>query len=182
MKDLTDLSAEVHTLMKRKGFYEKRKPIVQNYLAAISEIGEAYEARRTGKMMSKGIYESAPSEFDPEWFKLNIKDTFQDEIADVVIYLLDEAGRIQAKSIEVNPSIPHPPYWMELLMEISGRVCNAVSDYERSVTEIEAAISLCYAIARGERWDLGSGYNLDEHIEMKLRYIESRPRKHGKLF
>ena len=87
-----------------------------------SELGEALEAHRKGRFAE---FEQAETNvrLGGEWganFKAHIKDTFEDEIADAVIRLLDLSA--------------------------------------------------------------GLGIDLEKHINAKVRYNESRPKLHGKLY
>ena len=87
-----------------------------------SELGEAMEAHRKGRFAE---FEQAETNvrLGGDWdanFKAYIKDTFEDEIADAVIRLLDLSA--------------------------------------------------------------GLGIDLEKHINAKVRYNESRPKLHGKLY
>lgn len=67
--------------------------IAQRLMLITSELGEALEANRKNFNCSLGL-KNAPVEDEAfiEWFKKNIKSTFQDELADVAIRLFDMCG------------------------------------------------------------------------------------------
>jgi len=60
-----------------------------------SELSEALESHRKGKFSNWMSYQKDLSVHgEIESFKLHIKDTFEDEIADAIIRLLDLVGRL----------------------------------------------------------------------------------------
>lgn len=60
-----------------------------------SELSEALESHRKGKFSNWVSYQKDLSDCgEIESFKLHIKDTFEDEIADAIIRLLDLVGRL----------------------------------------------------------------------------------------
>jgi NTP pyrophosphatase (non-canonical NTP hydrolase) len=71
---------------KAKGFWDNERNVGELLMLVTSELGEAMEAHRKGNFtpdLLKG------SNHTQKAFKENIKDTFEDEIADAVIRLLD---------------------------------------------------------------------------------------------
>lgn len=71
---------------KEKGFWDKERNVGELLMLVVSELGEAMEAHRRGNFtpdLFKGSFHT------PVSFEANIKDTFEDEIADAVIRLLD---------------------------------------------------------------------------------------------
>lgn len=81
-----------------KGFHDKEQSVAEMLMLIVSELGEALEAHRTGKVLNslefsqingiviEDIYSSK------EGFEKYIKDTFEDELADVVIRIADMCG------------------------------------------------------------------------------------------
>lgn len=124
MKNLTELSKEIYEGNKRRGFDAGKENVGQSLMLVVSELGEAIEAHRKGKFADMKSFNSRREEFGyhfpKEAFKETIKDSFEDEIADAVIRLLD----------------------------------------------------------------LSAGLNIDieEHIQLKLKYNETREYKHGKNY
>ena len=119
-KTLNDLSKDIHAANIAKGFWDREPNVGELLMLVTSELGEALEAHRHGKRVdlkyievykvSSAVIEEPHNSF----FKENIKDTFEDEIADAVIRLFDMAGglgidlafHVQAK-LEYNKSRPH---------------------------------------------------------------------------
>lgn len=101
------LSKIIFEMNKEKGFWDTERNIGETLMLIVSELGEAMEAHRKGKMctLEKDDLEhliNISDENFKEMFEEKIKDTFQDEIADTVIRILD-----MSKGLEVqNNSIP----------------------------------------------------------------------------
>lgn len=78
---------------KEKGFWDNERNVGELLMLVTSELGEAMEAHRKGKMTVKHQldYFFASQDYSDKMdvFKENVKDTFEDEIADAVIRLLD---------------------------------------------------------------------------------------------
>ncbi len=78
---------------KAKGFWDGDRNIGELLMLVTSELGEAMEAHRQGRFADWDGYEKeANGNVDTiatKSFENNIKDTFEDEIADAMIRLLD---------------------------------------------------------------------------------------------
>ena len=89
MQNLNELAKEVHKGNVERGFYDPQPTLKTQLMLVITELSEAVEADR------KGRYAHAlfiGTEMTPKAFEEHIKDTFEDEIADAYIRLLDIAG------------------------------------------------------------------------------------------
>jgi NTP pyrophosphatase (non-canonical NTP hydrolase) len=95
---LNQLSEQVHQNNVEKGFWEGQKNVGELLMLVVSELGEAIEAHRKGNIASFNMLKDMQKE-GYTWedsnlsfkssFEEEIKDTFQDEIADAIIRLLD---------------------------------------------------------------------------------------------
>jgi NTP pyrophosphatase (non-canonical NTP hydrolase) len=93
---MTGLSRQIHENNKAKGFYDEEKNIGEMLALIHSEVSEALECDRKGLrthpfvkfnlLMGKG-----DDEFKFE-FEEDVKDTFEDELADIIIRALDLAA------------------------------------------------------------------------------------------
>lgn len=91
---LTELSKIVYEANKEKGFHDKGRSFAETCMLIVSEISEAVEADRKGLNCIYDLNQNGLiQDFGPESFKGMVKDTVEDELADALIRILDEAGR-----------------------------------------------------------------------------------------
>lgn len=122
-QDLNQSAQVIFENNKAKGFWDTERNVGELLMLITSELGEAMEAHRKGKFANWEAYNAADkNDLAQEMasFQTHIKDTFEDEISDAVIRLLDLAA--------------------------------------------------------------GLGIDLEKHLNAKVKYNESRPRLHGKLY
>ena len=85
-KKMQSLQRLCHQLAKEKGFWdEKQRNKGELLMLVVSELGEALEALRKGNRQKLG----------EEWRK----DTFEDELADAIIRLLD---LVESENVDMN--------------------------------------------------------------------------------
>lgn len=96
LSGLNQAASLIHKNNKIKGFWDKERNIGELLMLVTSELGEALEAHRKGKFTNWENYSDSYLQsdnnkysFNPTSFGHYIKDTFEDEIADAVIRLLD---------------------------------------------------------------------------------------------
>lgn len=107
---INELSKQVHQNAKNKGFFEKEKNIGEMLALIHSEVLEALEADRkdryynpeSGYVVGKDLsLNGSKWAFDvvaeneeawKNWFVSEVKNTFQDELADIVIRVMDLAA------------------------------------------------------------------------------------------
>lgn len=117
-----DLARTIHEANKAKGFWEEEVPTGTLLMMVTSELGEAMDAVRSNKFSNyegysadsiEGGRQMEEEKIKPgslehhdranqvfmEAFKANIKDTYEDEIADAMIRLYDLAG---AQNIDLD--------------------------------------------------------------------------------
>ena len=82
------MADQIHKVAVEKGFYEGEINIGEKLMLIVSEIGEAMEAHRKGKFADDHRTVIEDNNFLKS-FEEYIKDTFEDEIADTFIRLLD---------------------------------------------------------------------------------------------
>ena len=101
MEGLNDLAKKIFENNKEKGFWDKERNVGELLMLVTSELGEAMEAHRKDRfadtqiideMVASGYsWQDSTLSFS-EAFKKSVKDTFEDELADAIIRLLDMAG------------------------------------------------------------------------------------------
>ena len=96
--NLNELSKECYEMAKSKGFHDKPREIGTSLMLIVSELAEALEADRQNKRCTTGgvntSLENIDSVHSKRIFEMNIKDTFNDEIADTFIRLFDLCGEL----------------------------------------------------------------------------------------
>lgn len=117
MKYLNQLSKTIHEANVAKGFYEDKKNIPEMLCLIHSEVSEALEAIRKDSFTDKEKFKELFCLQKPEFlieFKNEVKDTFEDEIADAIIRLLDLCGFLKIDiqnhvegKLTYNSSRPH---------------------------------------------------------------------------
>lgn len=102
--NINHLSNDIYKANKEKGFWpeDNQRNIGEMLMLVVSELGEAIEAHRKGRMCkvdvgecytaTRGFNNDVTFTFDVNLFKENVKDTFEDEIADAFIRLFDMCG------------------------------------------------------------------------------------------
>lgn len=93
-KKLNALKERAHKTAIAHGFYEVVRPDAYYLGLVMSEMGEAINADRKGWHANSFLFENDENEglSFAENYKKHIKDSVEDEIADIVIRLLDYAG------------------------------------------------------------------------------------------
>jgi len=83
---MNELAQEIHEIARSKGFYERRHRLGEFLMLIVSELSEALEADRTKNWARLNEY---ADEKTREGFEKHVKDSFEDEIADAIIRILD---------------------------------------------------------------------------------------------
>lgn len=109
---INELSKEIHQNAVEKGFWDKERNMGEMLMLIISELSEALEAHRIGKHANWDGYDSqmkfwtgTENEYQRKEiseFEYCIKDSFEDELADVAIRLFDLA---HGKNIDLEKHI-----------------------------------------------------------------------------
>jgi NTP pyrophosphatase (non-canonical NTP hydrolase) len=91
---INELATQIHENNKAKGFYDGEKNIGEMLCLIHSEVSEALEADRKNEH-TKNIRVVNGWVSDDDFtrsFKENVKDTFEDELADIMIRVMDLAA------------------------------------------------------------------------------------------
>ena len=97
---INKLSRQIHVNNKAKGFYEDDKNIGEMLALIHSEVSEALECDRKDQFanwdnFNNELRSQEKNNHSNAWassFKIHIKDTFEDELADIMIRVMDLAA------------------------------------------------------------------------------------------
>ena len=187
---LNRYAKDCHRRAVAKGFWDEPHSVGHYLMLAFGELHEAIEADRIGKWAKLDPdtidtlhrVEGAPY---AQMFLREVKDTVEDEIADAVIRLLDLLGWIfrdrPLESFYVNSARgeyekEEPPVMLtDALFPI---IANASDNLIFSNT----TAGILNSIKTLEQLCDHLGIDLMAHIDLKLKYNETRPAKHGKKY
>lgn len=187
---IDELIKKAHAQAKSMGWWDEPRNTGELLMLIVSECGEALEAHRDGKRASLAAFEMEYMAAAGMWdagvihnFKCHIKDTLEDELADIVIRIADLAGAHglslpvpdkvqQLASVYSHKNVGNALLGVVKSVSSVGNFGNAASDEEK----LAAAIIGAFSIAADHNIDLW------HHIELKLAYNLTRGRKHGKAY
>ena len=187
---LNALKDKAHTWAVEHGFYEEVKPDAFYLGLVMSEAGEAINADRKGMHADTKRFEEvmAMKCISPRVaFEGKIKDSVEDEIADIVIRLLDFAGlkryRLLISGYSARPSNAIIETFAEnglsgTLFHLNGALSDSLDDnsLKSCVGIVINIISDCFEEMTGSDKDLWW------FVEQKMRYNDLRPRLNGKKY
>jgi hypothetical protein len=200
MQQLIDLQKSVYEANKAKGFWDDAGSRNRGEAVALinGEFYESLEWHRKGKFIDERAPDyqflvghalnlegkSSNEISNEEWkllFESTIKDTFQEELADGVIRLLDYTGGF---GIVLTTNLPAcrqglPANYGEAILQINAGINNT---YYATKTTAYGETGWSYVLADIIDLAVREHVDLARIIEWKLRYNAMRPHKHGKNY
>ena len=188
--NLNELRDKAYNMACRHRWHENELSDEHFLMLIITELSEAVKADREGKYARINDYEFDKTfaikeahlygrdldDFLEHKFEVYIKDTVEDELADVVIRCLDLAGarKIDLKVKEGDHEAFSEDTFTEAIFRITRVAAYGCSDgLWLGLPEI---IGDVLAFCRLK------GVDIEWHVKQKMRYNESRPMKHGKKY
>jgi len=188
-KKLNELKERAYNIAVDHGFHEEVRPDAYWLGLVMSEMGEAINADRKGLHADiKGFihYMDATKFYFRKAFDSYIKDSVEDEIADIVIRLLDFAG-MKGYGLQFRDS---PLYrvsamqackrqgFVPTLFDLISPLGVSLKEYELELccSAIIIALSGCFEEMTKSDKDLWW------FVEQKMRYNEQRPKLSGKRY
>ena len=175
------LSNRAYAIARAHGFHEKDISIATYFMLIITEASEAVEADRKNRYaLINGLLKK---DYSIEDFEVSIKDTVEDELADIIIRLLDFAGAfrvdIYPNNIDIDTIIKelrekNTPFSDLMYSFISEIICDrSVHDMSFKISlSIEYILAICKVKNIDIMW----------HVAQKMKYNETRPYKHHKSY
>jgi len=185
--DLNALAKAIHENAVSKGFWDEPRNTGEVFMLVVSELSEAQEAHRRGRVFNKGVdwwlrrvnFDGDAGRFT-SMFESDIKDTIEDEIADAAIRILDWC---YVSRIYINPFYESElsENFSENLLSATKLICNSHKyedeGYKSSLEfELNRSLGLMFKISEQQ------GFDLYRHIELKMKYNATRERLHGKKY
>lgn len=194
--DLNQLSKEIHETAKSKGFWDGERNTGEIFMLIVSELGEALEAHRKGRFANLEQFErvqewNSPVDFAdkfPKVFEGYIKDTFEDELADVAIRILDFAAFMKINFTKHGipiQNVQHIENVGEQLMAVNCQLVQAYFEhlelqsggkFDHQYYFLKNALGILFWICDKNKIDL------ERHISLKMQYNKTRARLHGKNY
>lgn len=193
---INELKEKAFRIATEHGWFDDEVSVTHDLALIMSEIGEAINAHRAGKFAQKEMFlkESVTPQTHPEkhWvfcFENFIKNTFEDELADIIIRTLTLTAR---NSME----LPQELFTEEKLKKSMDNANDACGLLKREMTFPEELFMLYEQIALLKEGEatldyflhlaivvaMRRGVDIFWHIEQKMKYNELRPYKHGKEY
>lgn len=121
--NINEISKEQHQLAKAKGFYDNPRELGTLLMLIVSELGEALEADRCGRYADMSAFELYLDDDTSELqkikaFKMHVKDTLEDEIADTLIRLFDLCGYM---GIDIDRHIKYKMWYNSTRPNLHGK-------------------------------------------------------------
>lgn len=187
--DLNALRNRAYKIACVHGFHDEELSNEHSLMLVITELAEAVEADRKGKVVQRRMFEmncDTPQENPTHhWcfcFERFIKDSVPDELADAVIRLLDLAGLRRISIEPINEDIIEDmeesckdETFTESIYSISTLPAQYDGVYDLHVT-LNGMITAIFGLAKHLE------VNLLWHIEQKMKYNEFREKMHGKKY
>lgn len=190
---LKEFISRAYSTACNHGFHDKEFSVEHFLMLAVSEVGEMVESDRKSRYADMDSFlKHAELSYD-ECFACFVKDTVEDEMSDVAIRLFDICGTFGIEPYYANDddgvmkdeffSLFEEYDFCSRCYVLSSLLCryDSGSMYDDGSDDclpfvIGCALSYLFCLADY------MGVDLVRHIQLKMRYNESRPRLHGKSY
>ena len=188
IEELNALKDRAYKTAVAHGFHEEEKPDAYWLGLVMSEAGEAINADRKGWLADAVLFNDDLAKMPfKDSFEAHIKDSVEDEIADIVIRLLDFAG-LKGYELGYKNNITITQSDIEFLrlgegfvadlFYLVGGLIEALEDdgLEMYICGLFSILSGCFEKMTGSNKDLWW------FVKQKMRYNEQRPMLNGKKY
>ena len=185
-EELNALKDRAYKTAVEHGFHEEEKSDAYWLGLVMSEAGEAINADRKGLHADTKKFDVDLAIFPFDFsFEKQIKDSVEDEIADIIIRLLDFAG-LKGYELRYKNNITQSD--IEFLGLGEGFVADLfylVGGLSEGLEDDDLELYVCCLISIfSDRFDemTGSNKGLWWFVKQKMRYNDLRPKLNGKLY
>ena len=193
---VSELVSNSYRVAMEHGFHDDYHSPAHYMMLVLSEIGEMVEADRKNRHARVHDFQHITSltavkpDVANHYFEKMIKDTLEDEMADVVIRLCDFCGSLGIMPYMcdemVDMSKEFKEFWGDKsVCELCYYLSSMVVDIEKSAHDADdKELRSCLGSTLSFIFEMAHflGIDLLWHVDRKMEYNESRPRKHGKSY
>ena len=169
------LAEEAHENAVKHGFWETKVSNEHCLMLVITEIAEMVEAHRVSRKASTAAYNEMPNK--QIGFEKFIKNTLEDEMADIVIRLADLAGALGVDFTKMQPCRYYRAFSKFSFTENAFALCKGLS---KDAIGIEKRIQ--FGLDFITKWAQELNIELAFFVAQKMRYNKMRPYRHGKQY
>lgn len=173
-EQLNRLRDEAYATACNKGFHDGKHSDEHYLMLVITEIAEAVQADRKGLRADRERYNYAVDRGMcndiEECFERYIKNSIEDELADIVIRLLDFCGMKGITFDSRNDGFDFDRLFHGLFTDSMFDLCSMITGYDPNL-EIIIRCVIYYCEKHG--------IDILWHIEQKMEYNRARPRMHN---
>ena len=166
-----ELSQKAHENAVGHGFWEKDLSNEHCLMLIIGEVSEMVEAHRKGLRANVEEFNEIPNK--QLAFEKYIKNTMEDEMADVVIRIFDLAGARNIKFIGNFELRNQNLSFVEKAFFLTRCLCNTCIPLDNKIKS---------ALKYIEMWAAELNIDLDFFVTQKMEYNTWRPYRHGKKY
>lgn len=180
-----ELAARHHAAMVKKGFWDQPISTDHSLCLVITEIAEAIEADRKDRHADVQAYKAAlegrnlfgKKNNPTDAFEKYMKNSVEDEFADVILRLVDMAGDLQLNLDEMNPMKYNRAFGRWDFTENAFALIKGLSRENINVNR-----RILFGLTYVEKWANHIGFDLEYAIQEKMQYNATRASKHGKKY
>ena len=177
-----DLRDRAYQCACEHGFHDKEYSDEHFLMLIVSEMAEAVDADRKGKKTNIDAFERLYSGSDSKFgYEKLIKDSVEEELADIVIRCLDFLGKIgfdlseTQEILEYSESDPFPEETC-IITEVMYNITSLLYSSREVGLRVQDVIIQIFGLSEH------IGIDLLWHIEQKMKYNELRPMLNGKKY
>ena len=175
---LTELCNRAYATACNKGFHDRKHSDEHYLMLVITEIAEAVQADRKGRRVTRKAREDYEqfmetyNDISVTMYESAISGTLEDELADIVIRLLDFCGMkgIAFNSRNDDFSFTSLTYKSKPFTDVMFDLCSMITGCDPNL-EIIVRCVIYYCEKHG--------IDILWHIEQKMEYNRMRPRMHN---
>lgn len=185
--DIVDLQNRAYEIASKHGWYDKKVSAAHELMMIMSEVFEILQAEKKGLHADLASYKklSDGQDFSPVLFERYIKDSVEDEFADVVIRSLSAAAYVGVSYVAEEFTEEKIQTAVEMTTnrrkEVNAPISTLAEELFGVVHELSAidecnldyVVFIVCVIAR--LYDI----DIEWHICEKMKYNETRPFLHG---